>query len=250
MEEEFGLKLIASVKKKKQKVGNCTIANGKEMLYNAAFLLRLDQLLQDKENLSTALQIAHAHAHHVQKEQMLLQKVHQLILWRIFARNIPANQPKILRKHFEILQMISTKFVNNPYKLEKYQKLGALPGSLIPETLHSLHATMQEIISENPCDIEFCTGPIPFHTGSRIKNGPNCGFGIYKSRDSENNIKFYLALKNSEGKYSSYTINLNPIPKEGKYSIQLEEGKSASFTTLGELSKMMRSIGNEMCFAL
>src|SRR5690606_3445552 len=46
MQEELGLELVGTIKKAKQKVGNCTVANGKCSLFNTALLLEYADQMQ------------------------------------------------------------------------------------------------------------------------------------------------------------------------------------------------------------
>jgi len=254
MSEEFGLELIDIIKKVPQKVGNCTVANGKEMMYNAEFLLKfvelLDQELPQEECISQAID----HAYHVHKEQQLLQKVYQISIWKHFTKHLPSDDQELSRRHFEIFQMISTKVVSKKSKVEKYHLLGQTEGSIIPDIFQSLKEAMQELIRTCPCDIEACTGPIAFKAGNRIKRGPNGGFGIYKSKfflsGSKVHPKFHLAVKNTIGKFEVLNIYPHSDSIDSRYKIEFGKSDSTAFTTLAELAKIMEARDHQMIFAL
>ena len=254
MPEEFGLELISSIKKIPQKVGNCTIANGKEMMYNAAFLLKFVELLDGKHPLPDSIKLANQHAYHIHKEQNLQQRVYQLSIWSHFTKYLPHDTPELSKRHFELFQMISTKVVNKRSKIEKYTKLGETEGSIIPDIFRSLQETIHDLVKNCPCDIENCTGPIAFKAGNRIKRGPNGGFGIYKSKyfnsGSDEHPKFHLVMKSRTGKFEIMDIFSNTSKEEGRYRVQLDESKTASFTTLGEIAKLMEARDHQLIFAL
>ena len=255
MIEEFGLKEIDTIKKTAQKVGNCAVANGVEMLYNAPFLLRFTQLLEQKNSLTKAIKEASEYAKFFQREYILSQRVYQLGVWKYFSKFLN-NSPKLAQKHFQILQMFSTAYVNKPGKIEKFSKYPPLllSKSLIPEQIKVLKSILLNSIKNCSCDIIFCICSIPYNKGNRILKGPNGSFGLYKSSDfGSNNLsspKFYLVLKSLTGKFETFPIFLNPNESEEKYRISCIEGYSESFTTLGELATLMEKYNHQMIFAL
>lgn len=252
MEEEFGLGLIAKFSKKSQTAGNCSVANGKEMIYNSSFLLSFVDYLHTSDEQGAAV-LASKHAKAVSKEYQLNQRIYQLKVWKHFS-NFLGEDPNFLEQHFKLFQMITTKYVNKKEKIDHLIKFGEIHNSLIMRELDELKLAMKEFIKESQCDISLCTCGIPYSKGNRIKNGPKGSFGIYKANKNILTLKnssapeYHLVLKDLKGKFNIFDITSAKDGSE-KYQISNKQG-TFYFTTLGQLATQMENKGHEMVFAL